>query len=97
MEKAAKTLQPTARVIDRVIKPRLTFLTERPSSYLIALVCILIAFAVPPLEFVPFIDMPLWAALAAFSLALVAHDRVLAIVAFILTAVGAGVIGSALL
>ena len=97
LEKAVKTLQPTARVIDRVIKPRLTFLTHRPSSYVIALVCILIALTVPPLELVPFIDMPLWAALAAFSLALVAHDGVLAIAAFILTAVGAGVIGSALL
>lgn len=93
---ATTKLQPIARVVDRVIEPRLTFLTEWPSSYVIALVCILIALTVPPLEFVPFIDMPLWAALAAFSLALVAHDGLLAIAAFILTAVGVVAVGIAL-
>lgn len=97
LEKAVKKLQPVARVIDKAIRPRLTFLTERPSSYLIALVCILIALTVPPLELVPFIDMPLWAALAAFGLALVAHDGLLAIAAFVLTAMGVGLIGYALL
>jgi hypothetical protein len=51
---------------------------------------------VPPLELVPFIDMPLWAALAAFALALVAHDGLLAIAAFVLTVLGAGLIGYAL-
>lgn len=64
---------------------------------MIALVCILIALTVPPLELVPFIDMPLWAALAAFALALVAHDGLLAIAAFILTAIGAGLVGYAFL
>ena len=96
LQKAAKSLQPVARVIDKAIRPRLTFLTERPASYVIALVCILIALSVPPLELVPFIDMPLWAALTAFSLALVAHDGLLAIAAFILTAIGAALVGYSL-
>ena len=97
LEKAVKSLQPVARVVDKVVCPRLTFLTERPSSYVIALVCILIALTVPPLELVPFVDLPLWAALAAFSLALVTHDGLLAIAAFILTALGAGLVGYAFL
>ena len=84
-------------MIDKVIRPRLTFLTDRPYSYVIALVCILIALTVPPLEFVPFIDMPLWGAMVAFSLALVAHDGLLAIVAFVLTGAGLILIASALL
>ena len=95
LQKAATSLQPVARVIDKAIRPRLTFLTERPASYVIALVCILIALSVPPLELVPFIDMPLWAALTAFCLALVANDGLLAIAAFILTAMGLALIGSA--
>jgi hypothetical protein len=49
---------------------------------------VLLALTVPPFELVPFIDLPLWAAMVAFSLALFAHDGVLAIIAFILTAVG---------
>ena len=97
LERAVKKLKPAARVVDRVIRPRLTFLTEGPSSYVIAIVCLLIALTVPPLELVPFIDVPLWAALAAFGLALVAHDGLLAITAFVLTAIGAGLIGYALM
>ena len=88
LQRAAKSLQPTARVIDRAIRPRLTFLTDRPFLYVIALICLLIALTVPPLELVPFVDMPLWAALAAFSLALAAHDGLLAIAALILTGTG---------
>ena len=97
LERAVKSLQPVARVVDKAIRPRLTFLTDRPSLYVIALICILIAFTVPPLEFVPFVDLPLWAALAAFSLALAGHDGLLAIAAFILTATGLMLLGIVLL
>ena len=88
LQQAAKSLQPAARVIDKAIRPRLTFLTDRPFLYVIALICILIALTVPPLELVPFVDLPLWGALAAFSLALAAHDGLLAIAALILTGTG---------
>ena len=88
LQQAAKSLQPAARVIDKAIRPRLTFLTDRPFLYVIALICILIALTVPPLELVPFVDLPLWGALAAFSLALAAHDGLLAIAAFLLTGTG---------
>ena len=88
LQQAAKSLQPAARVIDKAIRPRLTFLTDRPFLYVIALICILIALTVPPLELVPFVDIPLWAALAAFSLAMAAHDGLLAIAALILTGTG---------
>lgn len=95
--RGAKSLRPVARVIDRAIRPRLTFLTERPTSYLIAVVCVMIALTVPPLELVPFVDIPLWAALVAFSLALVSHDGLLAIAALVLTITGAIVTGIAVL
>lgn len=95
--RGAKSLRPVARVIDRAIRPRLTFLTERPTSYLIAVVCVMIALTVPPLELVPFVDIPLWAALVAFSLALVSHDGLLAIAALVLTITGAILTGIAVL
>jgi hypothetical protein len=95
--RGAKALRPVARAIDRAIRPRLTFLTQRPTSYVIAVVCVMIALAVPPLELVPFVDIPLWAALVAFSLALVAHDGLLAIAAFVLAITGAILVGIAVL
>jgi hypothetical protein len=88
LQKSARALKPFARWVDKVIRPRLTFLTEPPWSAAIAVTCVLLALTVPPFELVPFIDLPLWAAMVAFSLALFAHDGVLAIIAFILTAVG---------
>jgi hypothetical protein len=96
LTQAAKSLRPAARWIDRVLRPRLEFLTLRPSSYVIALVCIFIALTVPPLELIPFVDLPLWAALVAFSLALATHDGLLAIAAFILTATGVALTAMAL-
>jgi hypothetical protein len=97
LRQAAKSLEPAARVIDKAIRPRLTFLTDRPFLYVIALICISIALTVPPLELVPFVDLPLWGALAAFSLALAAHDGLLAVAAFILTGMGFALLGIALL
>jgi hypothetical protein len=88
LQTSARALKPFARTVDRVIRPRLPFLTGPPYSSVIAVTCILLALTVPPFELVPFVDIPLWAAIVAFSLALFAHDGVLAIVAFGLTAIG---------
>jgi hypothetical protein len=88
LQKATQALQPFARTVDKIIRPRLSFLTEPPYSSAIAITCILLALTIPPFELVPLVDMPLWAAMVAFSLALFAHDGVLAIVAFALTATG---------
>jgi hypothetical protein len=88
LQKSARALKPVARAVDKVIWPRLTFLTEPPWSAVIACACVLLALTVPPFEFIPFIDLPLWGAMVAFSLALFAHDGVLAIIAFALTALG---------
>jgi hypothetical protein len=88
LQRAVHALKPFARRVDKVIRPRLAFLTAPPWSSVIVAVCLLLAVSVPPLEFIPLVDWPLWGAMAAFSLALFAHDGVLAIVAFALTAVG---------
>lgn len=88
LQKSARALKPFARWVDKVICPRLSFLTEPPWSGVIALTCVLLALTVPPFELVPFVDLPLWGAMVAFSLALFAHDGVLAIVAFVLTGLG---------
>jgi hypothetical protein len=80
-----KILKKPARFLDRIVHPRLTFLTEKPFSIFLAAACLVLALAVPPLEFVPLIDMPLWAAILALSFALATHDGIVAIIAFAVT------------
>jgi hypothetical protein len=88
MDKAKGFLLPIARVVDRLTGRRLPFLTTPPWAYVIAATCVLIAVLMPPLEAILFANVVTAAAISAFGLALVADDGVLAIVAFILTAVG---------
>ena len=95
--KALKWLQRPARFIDRILRPRLTVLTHRAGSSAIALVCLVIAVAMPTMEVVPFTANGAGAALTAFGLSLVAHDGFLALLAFVFTGVTIGVTLSALL
>ena len=90
LKAAAIKLGPFARLVDKIIRPRLSVLTVTPYSSVIAITCIMIALTVPPFEFVPLVDLPLWGAMVAFSLSLFAHDGLLAIIAFALTAAGIG-------
>lgn len=86
LEKSLKWLRPPARFIDRFLKERLTFFASHLGNYLVAVTCTLIALAMPPMEFVPFSATGAGAALTLFGLALIAHDGLLALVAFALTA-----------
>jgi hypothetical protein len=74
-------IRPVARIVDKVIRPRLSWLTKEPFVHVAAGLCILVALTVPPLEVVPFAGAVSWAAIAALGLALIAHDGVLALIA----------------
>jgi hypothetical protein len=74
-----------ARAVDRLLKPRLTLLTGSLASRLVALVCILIAAAVPPLELVPFAAALPSLAIAAFGLGLIARDGLLVLIALLIS------------
>lgn len=74
-------VRPVARGVDKVIRPRLAWLTREPFVHLAAGLCILVALTVPPLEVVPFAGSASWAAIGAFGLALIAHDGILALIA----------------
>ena len=88
--KALQWLKRPARVIDRFLRPRLTAFTYRAGSSVIATVCVLIAAAMPAMEVVPLTANGAGAALTAFGLSLIAHDGLLAIVAFAFTAITIG-------
>lgn len=95
--KALGWLRRPARFVDRLLRPRLTVLTEGPATYLIAIVCIAVAAATPAMELVPFSAAIAGAVLLAFGLALIADDGLLALIAYVLTAGGLGWVGYELL
>jgi hypothetical protein len=88
--KALKWLRSPARFVDRLLRPRLEVFTGRAGIYSIAVVCIIIAAAMPAMELVPLVANGAGAALTAFGLSLVAHDGLLAVLAFVFAGVTFG-------
>ena len=95
--RALTWLQKPARFGDRLVRPRLSALTTDAAVNLIAAGCIVVALAMPVMEVVPFSANLAGIALTAFGLSVIAHDGLLALVAFAATAAGAVVIASQLL
>ena len=95
--RAMKWLHKPARFGDRLVRPRLTALTTDAAIKVMALGCIVVALAMPVMEVVPFSANLAGVALTAFGLAVIAHDGLLALVAFAATAAGVVVIASQLL
>lgn len=88
-------VQPLARKIDSVLKPRLTFLTHEPFTRLIALVIVCICLLIPFLELFPFMATGPAAAITAFGLSIFLRDGLLALGAFAITGGSAVLISSA--
>lgn len=88
-----RAMRPVARLVDHFLKPRLTALTQGAGSFVIAVVCVLVAISVPPMELVPFLSTTAGAVLVLLALALIAHDGLFALIA---VAVIAAVMGSML-
>lgn len=89
LAKASQWLRRPARFIDRLVKQRLGILVDGPGSWPIALVCLVLAVTLPLLEPVPFAASSAGVALSCFGLAMIAHDGVLALLAYSVT-IGAG-------
>lgn len=97
VRKAVDLLRRPARWVDRVLRPRLTGLTGEVGSMAVALTCILIALAMPPMELIPFSANGAGLALLGFGLALVTRDGLLALLSFVFTFLTLGWVGWALL
>lgn len=85
-------LNPPARFIDRWLRPRLTIFVRSFGAYVIAIICVLIAAGLPPMELIPFSAKGVGLALTAFGLSLVADDGFLALIAFAFTAITFGLV-----
>lgn len=69
--------RPWAQRIDKVIRPRFTFLAAPPFVNLVALVCVAAAIITVPLGFIPFAPALPSAALILFGLGMTARDGLL--------------------
>ncbi len=90
VHQAMRVLRPAARVIDRILRPRLTLLTQGPASRAIAAACILLALTIPPLEMLPFASTLIAAVISLFGLALLANDGAMAALGYLGLAALAG-------
>lgn len=85
LETSRRWMRRPARLIDVLLRPRLTFLTNGPGVYLIALISVVIALMMPPMEFVPFSAIGAGLALTLLGLALLAYDGFVALLGIIVT------------
>jgi hypothetical protein len=82
LRKALTWMRRPAQFIDRLLRPRITIFTHGAAIYVIAAACLVIAAAMPVIEVVPFSANLAGAALAAFGLAMIAGDGLVALLAF---------------
>lgn len=87
VRKVARWGRKPARLIDRVLRPRLSFLTEGAGAYAVAFSCLVIGAAMPAMDFVPFSANVAGVILTMYGLSLIARDGLLALIGFVLTAV----------
>src|SRR5687767_9091481 len=95
--RALAWLHTPARFGDRLVRPRLAAVATDAAVKVIAVGCIVVALAMPVMEVVPFSANLAGIALTAFGLAVIAHDGLLAFVAYAATAAGVVVIATQLL
>lgn len=88
---------PVARWADRIVRPRLRWLTRRPWSSVAALACVALAATTPLLEVVPFASTVPMAGVALIGLALLTRDGVVLMLAAALSLAGLAGLGVSLL
>lgn len=91
LEKAVKAARPWAKRMDAVIRPRLSILAKGPAVYVVALLSMLMAMLMPPLELVPFAVFMPATVLVVMSLGLTVGDGVWVLAGFVLGAAAFGV------
>ncbi|MFO8033067.1 MAG: exopolysaccharide biosynthesis protein [Desulfohalobiaceae bacterium] len=85
VEKGVAWMRRPFQVVDRLLRSRLTIFTGRIGIYAATLACLVIAAAVPLMEFIPFSANLAGAALVGFGLSLIANDGLLMLLALAIT------------
>lgn len=77
LENFIRFSRPATKVIDKVINPRWTFLSDQPWVTIIALMVVFAAIITYPLSFIPIAPLLPGLAISAFGLGLTARDGIL--------------------
>jgi hypothetical protein len=85
---ASRALRPVARRLDNWFHGRLEWFTQSGWDRVVALICILFALTVPPLEFIPFASTIPMGAIALFGLSLLLRDGALVLAGLTLAIAG---------
>lgn len=94
---ALKKMRPAVRVMDRIVRPRLQWLTRKPFTRLVAVTAVLAAASAPPLEVLPFASSLPFSAIGLLGLGLIAHDGLLTVAGMVVAVGGMVVVASVLL
>lgn len=92
VEKVLGWLRPVARVIDRVLRPRLDVFVQGVARYVIAILTLLVGAVMPGMEFIPFSANLAGVVLTTFGLALVMRDGLLVLLTLGLIAATVGLL-----
>jgi len=92
LRKAVSKVRRPARFVDRFLRPRLPVFVEGAAIYAITALSAAIAVALPAMEIVPFTANAAGAVLAAFGLALIGRDGLLALIALVLAVSTAAIV-----
>jgi len=89
LRSAISTIKPFVTKVDHVLKPRLSILSEPPSIYFVAVICIFLAAAMFPLALLPFaVALPATAVLI-FGIGMTTKDGFVILIGFFLTGLAA--------
>lgn len=80
MQGACRRARPLTRRVDRVLRPRFGVLTRSPVARLVALVCVLLAATMAPLELLPFAAAVPAATIGCLALGMSARDGLLVLI-----------------
>ena len=89
LARAIGLLRRPAAWVDRWMRPRLHVFVDGPGVYLLAIACMVIAAGMPVMEVLPFSATTAGIPIAAFGLAMIAHDGLLAAAALALSVAAA--------
>jgi hypothetical protein len=97
LERAIALARPPFRLVGRLFRARLTWLTEGAFARLVGGACALLALTLPPLEVVPFGATVPSAAIMVFGLALATRDGLLTLLALAICGAGSYLVVGGLL
>ena len=92
LDEAIAKAKPLAVRLDRWFHGRLSTLAGRAAGRVAAVLCVLLACTVPPLEIVPFASTAPMGAIGLFGIALLVHDGLVMLAGFALSGVALGVV-----